>query len=121
MHATVDPTVGEWLKDPSNPNFGALEGVKRFKLGSAGGGVEKKVEAKGKGKEKQRHVTTGNGAEEGQEQPMDEEDVEEEEQEADVLDGDSCWYYVKMRCVFRGVLRARVPSLGSTELTGPVH
>lgn len=34
VHATVDPTVGEWLQDPSNPNYGALEGVKRFKLGA---------------------------------------------------------------------------------------
>ncbi|GAA5866431.1 hypothetical protein JCM3774_004681 [Rhodotorula dairenensis] len=32
VHATVDPTVGEWLQDPKNPNYKALEGVKRFKL-----------------------------------------------------------------------------------------
>lgn len=34
VHATVDPTVGEWLQDPSNPNYKALIGsTKRFKLG----------------------------------------------------------------------------------------
>lgn len=35
VHATVDPTVGEWLEDPLNPNFGVLEGVQRFKLGNS--------------------------------------------------------------------------------------
>jgi TFIIF-interacting CTD phosphatase-like protein len=24
IHATVDPTVGEWMRDPDNPNFPAL-------------------------------------------------------------------------------------------------
>ncbi|KAK4056613.1 CTD phosphatase Fcp1 [Microbotryomycetes sp. JL221] len=33
VHATVDPTVGEWLEDPSNPNYKALEGVQKFQLG----------------------------------------------------------------------------------------
>lgn len=35
VHATVDPTVGEWLVDPKNPNFGVLQGVQRFKLGDS--------------------------------------------------------------------------------------
>ncbi|KAM0746406.1 hypothetical protein T439DRAFT_329851 [Meredithblackwellia eburnea MCA 4105] len=34
IHATVDPTVGEWLDDPTNPNFAALDGTQKFKLGS---------------------------------------------------------------------------------------
>lgn len=33
IHATVDPTVGEWLDDPDNPNFGALTNTGKFKLG----------------------------------------------------------------------------------------
>lgn len=33
VHATVDPTVGEWLEDPRNPNFSALEGTGKFRLG----------------------------------------------------------------------------------------
>ncbi|KAK4055668.1 CTD phosphatase Fcp1 [Microbotryomycetes sp. JL201] len=33
VHATVDPTVGEWLEDESNPNFKALQGVQKFQLG----------------------------------------------------------------------------------------
>ncbi|WAQ83139.1 hypothetical protein PtA15_3A506 [Puccinia triticina] len=32
VHATVDPTVGEWMADPSNPNWPALQGVSRFQL-----------------------------------------------------------------------------------------
>ncbi|KAL8292868.1 hypothetical protein RQP46_000562 [Phenoliferia psychrophenolica] len=38
IHATVDPTVGEWLADPSNPNFGALDGTAKFRLGGEQGG-----------------------------------------------------------------------------------
>ena len=33
IHATVDPTVGEWLDDPENPNFSALNNTGKFKLG----------------------------------------------------------------------------------------
>lgn len=36
IHATVDPTVGEWLADPTNPNFGALDGTSKFRLGGEG-------------------------------------------------------------------------------------
>ena len=32
IHATVDPTVAEWQKDPKNPNFAALKDVKAFQL-----------------------------------------------------------------------------------------
>lgn len=32
VHATVDPTVGEWMSDPKNPNWSALQGVGRFQL-----------------------------------------------------------------------------------------
>lgn len=39
IHACIDPTIGEWQNDESNPNFGALRDVKRFQLeeGHAGG------------------------------------------------------------------------------------
>lgn len=32
IHATVDPTVGEWMADPSNPNHEAVTDVRRFQL-----------------------------------------------------------------------------------------
>jgi RNA polymerase II subunit A-like phosphatase len=39
VHATVDPTVGEWLQDPKNPNHTALADVFKFKLGMNGSSV----------------------------------------------------------------------------------
>ncbi|EPQ28997.1 uncharacterized protein PFL1_03287 [Pseudozyma flocculosa PF-1] len=36
IHATVDPTVGDWMRDESNPNFHALSDVGIFKLGIDG-------------------------------------------------------------------------------------
>lgn len=32
IHATVDPTVGEWQNDPQNPNYEAVKGVRSFEL-----------------------------------------------------------------------------------------
>lgn len=32
IHATVDPTIGEWMKDPSNPNNPSLKDVQYFTL-----------------------------------------------------------------------------------------
>lgn len=32
IHATVDPTVGEWQLDPSNPNYPAVKNVRNFCL-----------------------------------------------------------------------------------------
>lgn len=32
VHATVDPTVGEWMDDQANPNWEVLQGVGRFQL-----------------------------------------------------------------------------------------
>lgn len=34
IHATVDPTVGEWLADSTNPNWSALDGTEKFQLGA---------------------------------------------------------------------------------------
>lgn len=32
IHAAVDPTIGEWQKDPENPNYDALKDVRAFQL-----------------------------------------------------------------------------------------
>jgi RNA polymerase II subunit A-like phosphatase len=36
MHATVDPTVGDWMKDERNPNNEALKDVQKFRLADEG-------------------------------------------------------------------------------------
>jgi RNA polymerase II subunit A C-terminal domain phosphatase len=36
IHATVDPTVGEWMQDPSNPNYEAVKDVQAFQLEEGG-------------------------------------------------------------------------------------
>lgn len=79
VHATVDPTVGEWLRDPRNPNYKALEGVKKFKLGQTGSS-------------KAVQPSLRDGTEADQSAQEDEDDAGQ-----DTADGDSCWYYVKMR------------------------
>lgn len=72
VHATVDPTVAEWLEDPSNPNYEALQHVGKFKLALDGSPVLS-ASAKKKGKQKAT-----------------------EQDEAGEDDG-GCWYYVKQR------------------------
>lgn len=39
IHATVDPTVGEWKEDKNNPNHGALMDVRQFQLIDDGPGM----------------------------------------------------------------------------------
>jgi RNA polymerase II subunit A-like phosphatase len=39
IHATVDPTVAEWQKDPENPNYDAVKDVKAFQLLDDGPGM----------------------------------------------------------------------------------
>ncbi|KAJ5918875.1 hypothetical protein N7454_010019 [Penicillium verhagenii] len=39
IHATVDPTVGEWKEDKDNPNYEALKGVRQFRLVDDGPGM----------------------------------------------------------------------------------
>lgn len=39
IHATVDPTVAEWQKDPSNPNYDAVKDVRSFVLPDDGPGA----------------------------------------------------------------------------------
>lgn len=36
IHACIDPTVGEWQKDPSNPNYEAVKDVQSFQLNDDG-------------------------------------------------------------------------------------
>ena len=38
IQATVDPTVAEWQKDPENPNYEAVKGVRAFQLKEDGPG-----------------------------------------------------------------------------------
>ncbi|BGP31350.1 CTD phosphatase Fcp1 [Rhodotorula toruloides] len=86
VHATVDPTVGEWLQDPKNPNYKALEGVKRFKLVDESPAMRNKPKKYRKIRIKQVDPSKGEEA--------DDESSEEEEEDED--DG-GCWYYIKMR------------------------
>lgn len=39
IHATVDPTVGEWMEDKSNPNHEAVKDVRAFQLIDDGPGM----------------------------------------------------------------------------------
>ncbi|MCJ1320671.1 Carboxy-terminal domain (CTD) phosphatase [Xylographa vitiligo] len=39
IHATVDPTVADWQKDPENPNYEAVKGVRAFQLVDDGPGA----------------------------------------------------------------------------------
>lgn len=39
IHATVDPTVGEWMQDKDNPNYQALSDVRAFQLVDDGPGM----------------------------------------------------------------------------------
>ncbi|PYI10145.1 hypothetical protein BO78DRAFT_394237 [Aspergillus sclerotiicarbonarius CBS 121057] len=39
IHATVDPTVGEWMQDKENPNYQALSDVRAFQLVDDGPGM----------------------------------------------------------------------------------
>ncbi|TKY90808.1 hypothetical protein EX895_000806 [Sporisorium graminicola] len=68
IHATVDPTVGEWMRDESNPNYEALKSVGRFRLGIDG------------------------------EEIKDEDDESAPKDSAAALRASrACWYYVKPR------------------------
>lgn len=39
IHAAVDPTIGEWLDDPTNPNHESVKDVKKFQLIDDGPGA----------------------------------------------------------------------------------
>ncbi|CAO1637380.1 unnamed protein product [Parajaminaea phylloscopi] len=83
IHATVDPTVGEWLRDPKNPNYEALRGVGSFRLGMDGKAV----------------LEDGNGTPASKDSGgQDDADGPSEEAPAGASkDTEGCWYYVKPR------------------------
>jgi len=90
VHATVEPTVWEWMQDPANPNYAALEGVKRFKLSDeapASGAAARRKRERGN----KRAAAARTGEEGG--------DEADDESSEDDDDADGCWYYIKMRCV----------------------
>ncbi|RMD42311.1 hypothetical protein DV735_g2815, partial [Chaetothyriales sp. CBS 134920] len=39
IHAAVDPTIGDWMKDPANPNYSAVKDVEAFQLMDDGPGM----------------------------------------------------------------------------------
>ncbi|KAB5533397.1 RNA polymerase II subunit A C-terminal domain phosphatase [Coniochaeta sp. 2T2.1] len=40
IHACIDPTIGEWQKDPNNPNYDAVKEVRSFQLEDGPKGVD---------------------------------------------------------------------------------
>lgn len=77
IHATVDPTVGEWMKDKKNPNYGALDDVGKFLLGVDGKAILDH---------------DGHTSKEGSDA-------------ATAAAQDGCWYYVKPRPGLQNFLR----------------
>lgn len=81
IHATVDPTVGEWMKDTKNPNHRALKNVGKFFLGVDGKAVIEPVSAaEDEAREESGGSDEGSPNNAGTDQH-----------------GDGCWYYVKPR------------------------
>jgi RNA polymerase II subunit A-like phosphatase len=72
IHATVDPTVGEWMKDAKNPNYTALQDVVKFRLATDGRAILDDGDDKANGDSKKN----------GETKPQHQE---------------GCWYYVKPR------------------------
>lgn len=81
IHASVDPTVGEWLKDESNPNYEALRNVGYFRLGIDGKAIlEHSKDA----------MASGSSAPSSSSSQAKAGGSKEEEDEG-------CWYYIKPR------------------------
>ena len=92
IHATVDPTVGEWLRDPSNPNYHALKGVGAFRLGLDGKAILEDGTAGSKASKAKKSKEDANGS-----QQPDTQDGEENPPAAPETEDEGCWYYVKPR------------------------
>ncbi|GAA5986526.1 hypothetical protein JCM10908_003786 [Rhodotorula pacifica] len=93
VHATVDPTVGEWLQDPSNPNYKALEGVKRFKLLD-----EMPMMSRRPKRSRTSTGTTTPGLVTPLPTPgLSESGTTEDGESIDEDDAPGCYYYIKMR------------------------
>ncbi|KWU47543.1 hypothetical protein RHOSPDRAFT_14030 [Rhodotorula sp. JG-1b] len=91
VHATVDPTVGEWLQDPDNPNYKALEGVKRFKL------LDETPMRRPK-KSRTSTATTTPGLSTPVPTPgLSESGTTDDGESVDEDDAPGCYYYIKMR------------------------
>jgi RNA polymerase II subunit A-like phosphatase len=103
VHATVDPTVGEWLQDPDNPNYKALDGVKRFKL------LDEMPMRRPK---RSRTSTTGGTTTPGLSTALptpglSESGTTDDGESVDEDDAPGCYYYIKMRCVQTSLLSFR--------------
>jgi RNA polymerase II subunit A-like phosphatase len=72
VHATVDPTVAEWMGDETNPNYNALKDVKKFWLANGVTGP------KTQGRHRPLAPPPPAGGKPGRAE-------------------DGCWYYIKMR------------------------
>lgn len=72
LHATVDPTVGDWKNDPQNPNYSALQSVGMFRLRTDGSAIT----------ESTTEVNESDAKEDGVKKKQEDE---------------GCWYYVKQR------------------------
>lgn len=91
VHATVDPTVAEWLEDPTNPNYPALEHVGRFKLALDGSPAKASaLSSKQRGKQKASDQDSDTAT------PL----------LAVEQDDGGCWYYVKERPGLQAFFRA---------------
>lgn len=92
IHATVDPTVGEWLRDPSNPNYHALKGVGAFRLGLDGKAILEDGTAGSKGNKTKQGTEDTNGS-----QVSEAQDGEAKASASNETEDEGCWYYVKPR------------------------
>ncbi|KPV72112.1 uncharacterized protein RHOBADRAFT_55955 [Rhodotorula graminis WP1] len=87
VHATVEPTVWEWMQDPKNPNYSALEGVKRFKLSDESpASTSSRRKRDREGRRAAAAARTSEGGDEADDESSEDDD-----------DADGCWYYIKMR------------------------
>ncbi|KAK0550045.1 CTD phosphatase Fcp1 [Tilletia horrida] len=127
IHATVDPTVGEWMKDKSNPNNAALKDVQRFRLGMDGQPVPRISKATKRARADHKNGTVGTnghdptqeseeesdkegatnekGDEAGDGEESNDDDDDDDDDEEDNNPALGCWYYIKPRPGLTAFLR----------------